>query len=218
MSGQGDIYDRRRPPPGGRSRGWTLFELVATVTVMAVLSLAAVPSVRLVVRSRQERQLREALRQMREAIAEFRRDAVLMPCHGEAGTFGWQAGDTSHRYAEPRSRVVISDCALFGPDNPDRYPPSLEVLAEGVQVVPRAADLAALGGTQGARATLAKGSPGRKRYLRAVPVDPLTGRAEWDLRSNFDPPGATGWGGENVFSVRSKSDQTALNGEKYSDW
>lgn len=193
-------------------------ELMATVTVLSVLALVSLPSARLAVRGQRERELREALRDMREAIAEFRRDTVLMPCRGEPGTFGWQAGDEGNRRVDPRSRIVISDCGLFGPENPDRYPPSLDVLVEGVAVVPRAARLLTLGGPQGEGATVSNGSPGRKRYLRAVPVDPMTGRAEWDLRSCYDPPGAGGWGGENVFNVRSKSNQTALNGEKYSDW
>jgi general secretion pathway protein G len=57
-----------------------------------------------------------------------------------------------------------------------------------------------------------------KVYLRGLPVDPMTGKAEWDLRSAYDTPDAGSWGGENVFDVRSKSKATALNGEKYSDW
>ena len=44
------------------------------------------------------------------------------------------------------------------------------------------------------------------------------GKADWDLRSSYDPPDSGSWGGENVFDVRSKSKDTALNGEKYSDW
>ncbi|PYS43883.1 MAG: general secretion pathway protein GspG, partial [Acidobacteria bacterium] len=57
-----------------------------------------------------------------------------------------------------------------------------------------------------------------KVYLRQIPIDPMTGKAEWDLRSCYDPADATSWGGENVFDVHSKSRGTALNGEKYSDW
>ena len=58
----------------------------------------------------------------------------------------------------------------------------------------------------------------RDGYLREVPVDPMTGKADWELRSSYDPADAGSWGGENVFDVRSKSKETALNGEKYSDW
>ena len=55
-------------------------------------------------------------------------------------------------------------------------------------------------------------------YLREVPVDPMTGKAEWGMRSCYDSPDSGSWGGENVFDVYSKSQDTALNGQKYSDW
>ncbi len=58
----------------------------------------------------------------------------------------------------------------------------------------------------------------KKVYLRAIPIDPMTGETKWDLRSCYDASDAGSWGGENVFDVRSKSKETALNGEKYSDW
>ena len=58
----------------------------------------------------------------------------------------------------------------------------------------------------------------KKVYLRSVPIDPMTGEAEWELRSCYDSPDSDSWGGENVFDVRSKSKETALNGEKNSDW
>ena len=76
------------------------------------------------------------------------------------------------------------------------YPPDLETLVKGV--------------------TLA----GNKhvRFLRRIPKDPMTGRAEWGMRSNQDDPDTTSWGGNNVFDVFSKSDATALDGSKYSEW
>jgi len=58
----------------------------------------------------------------------------------------------------------------------------------------------------------------KKIYLRGIPIDPMTGAAEWELRSCYDPADSDSWGGENVFDVRSKSKDKALNGEKYSDW
>ena len=49
-------------------------------------------------------------------------------------------------------------------------------------------------------------------------VDPMTGESDWKLRSSYQPPGDDSWDNINVFDVRSASDQTALNGDKYSDW
>jgi general secretion pathway protein G len=66
--------------------------------------------------------------------------------------------------------------------------------------------------------------PKRKIYLRRIPDDPMTplnestGEADWDFRSCYDSADANSWGGENIFDVHSKSDGTALNGEKYRDW
>jgi len=78
------------------------------------------------------------------------------------------------------------------------YPPNLDVLVNGVQLA---------------------GSPDRKiRFLRRIPVDPMTGRAEWGLRSTQDEPNARSWGGQNVFDVYSLSEGTALDGTRYRDW
>ena len=56
------------------------------------------------------------------------------------------------------------------------------------------------------------------KFLRRIPVDPMTGKAEWTLRSMQDEPNSDSWGGQNVFDVASKSQATALDGTKYSDW
>jgi general secretion pathway protein G len=77
------------------------------------------------------------------------------------------------------------------------YPPDLETLVNGVNYG---------GGVQ------------KIRFLRRIPIDPMTGRAEWGLRSVQDDPDSTSWGGNNVFDVYSKSQATALDGTKYSDW
>lgn len=79
------------------------------------------------------------------------------------------------------------------------YPPDLETLVEGV---PAAND-----------------ASGRKlKFLRRVPIDPMTNSIEWGLRSYQDKPDSTSWGGQNVFDVYSQSDGTALDGTKYRDW
>jgi general secretion pathway protein G len=78
----------------------------------------------------------------------------------------------------------------------DGYPPDLQTLVEGVPI----------------------GTDKRIRFLRRIPVDPMTGQADWGLRSVQDDPDATTWGGQDVFDVYSKSEGTALDGTKYSDW
>jgi general secretion pathway protein G len=116
--------------------------------------------------------------------------------------------------------VKIADCTIFGVDNPDRYPPSLEMLVEGVDVVPRTSTAAQQFGSLEGNMTEANGPPVPKKkiYLREIPVDPMTGKADWCLLSNYDDAdGGCSGSPANVFDVRSKSENTALNGEKYSE-
>ena len=84
------------------------------------------------------------------------------------------------------------------PDN-EGYPPDLDKLVDGVAV--------------------ANDATGRKlKFLRRIPIDPMTSDTEWGLRSYQDKPDSTTWGGQNVFDVYSKSGGTALDGTKYRDW
>lgn len=193
-------------------------ELVITITVLTILTLGVMPLVKVSVKRQKEQQLRETLRQIRMAIDEFHRDTIGMVCTGVALTPQQQAQQQQGGgFLDPRSKVVISDCTIFGVDNPDHYPPDLETLVNGVNVVPRGASGGR--GQPGVAATeVGEISTKQKVYLRGLPIDPMTGEAEWELRSSYDTPDAGSWGGENVFDVRSKSKETALNGERYSDW
>ena len=84
----------------------------------------------------------------------------------------------------------------FGSEN---YPASLQQLVDGV--------------------TLANDASGnRKKFLRRIPIDPMTGTTDWLFRSYNDNPVSRAWGGQNVFDVRTKFDGTALDGTKYKDW
>jgi general secretion pathway protein G len=79
------------------------------------------------------------------------------------------------------------------------YPPTLELLVDGVSV--------------------ANDASGRKlKFLRRIPIDPMTGDDDWGLRAYQDKPDSTTWGGQNVYDVYSKSGGTALDGTKYSEW
>ena len=81
----------------------------------------------------------------------------------------------------------------------ENYPPDLQTLVDGVAA--------------------ANDATGRKlKFLRRVPVDPMTRNAEWGLRSYQDDPKSTRWGGQDVFDVHTTSEGTALDGTKYKDW
>ena len=81
----------------------------------------------------------------------------------------------------------------------ENYPPDLQTLVDGV--------------------TAANDPTGRKlKFLRHIPVDPMTHSREWGLRSYQDKPDATNWGGQNVFDVYTRFDGSGLDGTKYRDW
>jgi general secretion pathway protein G len=102
------------------------------------------------------------------------------------------------REAIDRYRELAEQHKFRTPVGSENYPADLETLVKGVQI----------------------GAANDKtlRFLRKVPIDPMTGRADWGLRSSSDDWDSTTWGGNNVFDVYSKSTGTALNGTKYSDW
>jgi len=76
------------------------------------------------------------------------------------------------------------------------YPPDMDTLVNGVEI-----------------------AGGKKlRFLRRIPVDPMTGNTDWGLRSMQDDPQSDSWGGQNVFDVYTKSTGIGLNGTKYKDW
>ena len=148
-----------------REAGLTLLELIIASSILLILSAAALPVVRLTVIRPKEEQLRQSLREIRNAIDKYKDAADLHLVRVQVGSEG--------------------------------YPPDLETLAKPTQY---------------------GGGEEKIRFLRRIPVDPMTGRAEWGLRSVQDDPESTSWGGNNVFDVYSKSQGTALDGTKYSDW
>jgi general secretion pathway protein G len=215
----------RRLATNNEQRGFTLIELVITITVLSILTMGVVPLLKLSVKRQREQQLHDALRQMRTAIDEFHRDTVGINCTGASGVAGTVPPGSAT--IDPRSKVVISDCTIFGVDNPDRYPPDIQTLVDGVNVIPRGGTNAGGQGlvstgtaTTNTQSVLGSGqlSTKKKVYLRAIPIDPMTGKPDWEFRSCYDESDSDSWGGENVFDVRSKSKETALNGEKYRDW
>ena len=151
----------RRP-----TRGYSLTELVMVVACILILTAAIVPVTRLGVQRQREMELREALRNMRNAIDDYKRlsDQGLIPI--DLGTEG--------------------------------YPKSLDVLVEGVDLVGQIKK--------------------KRRFLRKIPVDPMTQKAEWGLRSYQDEPDSRSWGRQNVYDVFSLSDGVGLDKTSYKDW
>jgi general secretion pathway protein G len=102
----------------------------------------------------------------------------------------WQMRDAIDHYKDAAERHAF----IIKADS-QGYPPDLDTLVKGVD------------------------AQGKKlKFLRRIPVDPMTGKAEWTLRSMQDEPNSDSWGGQNLFDVASKSQATALDGTKYSDW
>jgi|SRR5690348_4054905 general secretion pathway protein G len=102
----------------------------------------------------------------------------------------WQMRDAIDRYKDAADRGAFQ--TKVGSDG---YPPDLQTLVDGVDV------------------------NGKKlRFLRKIPVDPMTNSTEWGLRSMQDDPDSDSWGGQNVFDVYTKSQATGMDGTKYKEW
>jgi general secretion pathway protein G len=102
----------------------------------------------------------------------------------------WQLRDAIDRYKDAADRQAFQ--TKVGSEG---YPPDLETLVKGVDV----------GGK-------------KLRFLRKIPTDPMTGSAEWGMRSMQDDPDSDSWGGDNVFDVFTKAQGEGLDGTKYKDW
>src|ERR1700722_4448564 len=102
----------------------------------------------------------------------------------------WQMRDAIDKYKDAADRHAFQTKV-----DSQNYPPDLDSLVKGVD------------------------AQGKKlKFLRRIPVDPMTGKAEWTMRSMQDDANSDSWGGQNVFDVASKSQRLALDGTKYSDW
>jgi general secretion pathway protein G len=151
---------------GLEEAAFTFVELMASITIILLLTSIALPLARVQIQRTKEVELRRELRQLREAIDRYKdfADRGMIPV--KADTFG--------------------------------YPPDLQTLVDGV--------------------TLKGTATAKYKFLRKIPVDPMTDTADWGMRSMQDDPDSRSWGGQNVFDVYSQSDGTALDGTKYSDW
>jgi general secretion pathway protein G len=150
--------------------GYSFVELLVVTAILLVLASAVMPLTRVTMQRQREAELRRGLREMRTAIDRYK-DAVDF---GVIGGFDVEAGN-------------------------EGYPPSLDVLVEGVEVLNDA-------------------SGRRLRFLRRIPFDPMTQSREWGLRSYEDDPDSRRWSGDNVYDVYTQSRASALDGTAYDEW
>ncbi|MEO6588927.1 MAG: type II secretion system protein [Pyrinomonadaceae bacterium] len=209
----------------GNSKGFTLFELVVTLTVLAIMVMGTVPLAQNAVKRQKELQLRATLRDVRNAIDEFKRDTIGSCPQGSVTSSNPAAGRIPGQNsfsADPRSRVVIDDCTIFDSSNLDRYPPTLDNLVDGVKVKARTPNVKGGSGLKDGEQQATEINEAKeiiKHYLREKPVDPITGKDDsWEFRSSYQAADEESWDSINVFDVRSGADGESLSGEKYSDW
>ncbi len=144
-------------------RGFTLVELIVATAILVILTGLAVPLARVAIKREKERQLRQDLWEIRDAIDRYK-DAA------DRGAFQLKVGS-------------------------EGYPPDLETLVKGVDV------------------------NGKKmRFLRRIPIDPMTNTTDWGLHSMQDDPTSDSWGGQNAFDVFTKAQGTGLDGTEYKEW
>ncbi len=203
--------------------GYTLLELIITLTVLAILVMGTIPLAQNGVKRQKELRLRETLRDVRAAIDEFKRDTLGACPQGAVTTTNPTGRQLPGQVLipDPRSRVVVDDCEIFDTENLDRYPPTLENLVEGVKIKSRGINPAQQPGgafSDKDATDINEEKDIIKVYLRELPIDPITGESDWKLRSSYQAKDEENWDSINVFDIRSNSDEEALNGEKYSDW
>jgi general secretion pathway protein G len=157
------LYDNAAKPITRHAAGFTLIELIVATAILVILTGMAVPTVRVTIKREKERELRQDLWEMRDAIDRYKDTA-------DRGGFQIKVGS-------------------------EGYPPDLDSLVKGVDV------------------------GGKKiKFLRRIPIDPMTNSSEWGMRSMQDDPDSDSWGGQNVFDVFTKSTGTGLDGTQYKDW
>jgi general secretion pathway protein G len=150
-------------------RGFTYFELLATIIILMILASAILPTAKVLRKRQKEIELRRSLRILRTALDGYKK--------------------------------AVTDGQIGGTDvkvGSEGYPPDLEVLVKGVSQVGKL-DV-------------------KLKFLRRVPFDPMTGKAEWGKRCYQDDPDDTSWCGENVWDVYSLSAGVGLDGTKYKEW
>jgi general secretion pathway protein G len=206
-----------------RAAGMTLLELIIACAILLILASAAMPVARYTVKRQKEAELRRELREMRDAIDRYKDAADRNLIRVEAGSEGYPPDlDMLVKGVDLTSQQGGGIAGATSPGQP--IVPSTGFGGGGFGNSFGSSFGNSLGQTQGGQnqgsnsSNLGQDLIRHVRFLRRVPVDPMTGKAEWGRRSVQDDPESTSWGGKNVFDVFSLSTSTALDGTKYSDW
>ena len=200
----------------GRQAGMTLLELIIACAILLILASAAMPVARYTVKRQKEVELRRELREMRDAIDRYKDAADRNLIRGEPSAV--------QRQLEELERVLREELDESPSEETRELATRLIEEAALNQEMNQSTSIEMLGQAQGGQnqgsnsSNLGQDLIRHVRFLRHIPVDPMTGKAEWGRRSVQDDPDSTSWGGKNVFDVFSLSTSTALDGSKYSDW
>jgi len=156
----------------GRSSetGLSLLEILITLTILGIMAAGVVPITRNSLKHRHELELRQSLRDIRDAIDRYKRFNDSNP-----------------------GAIPIEERTQSG------YPKTLQILVDGFTPAGIVGDM-------------------KIKFLRRLPVDPMTGNSDWGTRAFSDDPGSDGGGSDDVWDVFSKSEGVALNNTKYKDW
>jgi len=208
-------------------KGFTLIELIVSFSILLILSTMALPLAHMKVQRERERQLRIALAEIRKAI-DRHKDAA------DAGTLGQFDPDT---YGYPESLdllvegVPMQAGGMGGMGGQQGFGQSASSMGNRSR---GGMGGGGFGGSSGGMGNRGGGMGGRSgsqdgmrsdddeeqtiRFLRRIPLDPITRTTDWGIRAVQDDPGAMNWGGGNVFDVFTKSMDMALDGSRYSEW
>ena len=207
-----------RARTGWSERGFTLIELVMVCAILVILASAALPLARITAKREQETELRIDLREIRNAIDAYKDAADRNLFQVEADTDGYPPD-----LETLVSGVDITTTGTPAGGTPIGTPSSNDAGAAattpaGSAAMPGASGMSSSQFGQNAIAGAPASVTMHVRFLRKIPIDPLTGKAEWGLRSVQDDADSSAWGGQDVFDVYSLSQNTAIDGSKYSDW
>ena len=218
----------KRLAPGFGEAGLTLIELIVAFSLMLILSLMALPVARVRVQREKEQRLRHALQEIRTAIDRHKD----MADDGNLGmldpdNFGYPASLDDLVNGIPINEQPPAAAAIgLEPSRGMRtetFPSRDPTGRTGADLGQRSAfgdrNRSGLDDSFGGGSEYGGGErPEMIRFLRSIPVDPMTGQSEWGMLSVSDDPEGRSWSGRNVFDVYSLSNGIALDGTRYGEW